>query len=124
MTTKPIASLAMVNLDCADPSALAQFYAGVLGWDVTYSDNDYGMISDGKTSIGFGRVEGYNPPPWPDEGSSKRYHLDLSVEDMGAAEGQCVELGAKVPEFQPGGERWRVLLDPAGHPFCLCRASS
>ncbi len=20
---------------------------------------------------------------------------------------------------KPGGDRWRVLVDPAGHPFCL-----
>ena len=29
------------------------------------------------------------------------------------------ELGASLPDDQPG-ERWRVLLDPVGHPFCLC----
>jgi len=28
-------------------------------------------------------------------------------------------LGATTPEYQPG-ETWRVMLDPAGHPFCLC----
>ncbi|USY17364.1 hypothetical protein NE857_18635 [Nocardiopsis exhalans] len=28
-------------------------------------------------------------------------------------------LGAHKPEEQPGGDRWRVLVDPAGHPFCL-----
>lgn len=30
-----------------------------------------------------------------------------------------LELGAAKPAFQPGGVRWRVCTDPAGHPFCL-----
>jgi hypothetical protein len=35
MTTSPIASLSMVNLDCPDPRAMAAFYAAVLGpWRV------------------------------------------------------------------------------------------
>jgi catechol 2,3-dioxygenase-like lactoylglutathione lyase family enzyme len=118
-TTKPVASLTMVNLDCRDPRALAAFYAGILGWEVTYSEEEYAMISGTGTSIGFGRVEGYEPPVWPDAASPKRYHLDLQVDDLAGAEQACRELGAKVPDFQPGAERWHVLLDPAGHPFCL-----
>ncbi len=31
----------------------------------------------------------------------------------------CMEWGATKPEYQPGADRWRVLTDPAGHPFCL-----
>jgi hypothetical protein len=31
-----------------------------------------------------------------------------------------VGLGARVAAFQPK-RNVRVLLDPAGHPFCLCR---
>ena len=34
-----------------------------------------------------------------------------------------MELGAVVPEAQPG-ETWRVLLDPGSHPFCLTKAES
>jgi predicted enzyme related to lactoylglutathione lyase len=101
---------------------MAEFYHAVLGWDIAYNEGDYAMISDGHTSIGFGRVDGYAPPAWPDRTASKRYHLDLSVPDVDAAARDCVAAGATVPEFQPG-ETWRVLLDPAGHPFCLCRAS-
>lgn len=118
-----IATLAMVNLDCADPRALAAFYHEVLGWPVLHSEDAYAMIGDGTTNIGFGRVDGYRPPRWPDEESAKRYHLDLHVQDVDKAAARCQELGAVTPDFQPGGDRWRVLLDPAGHPFCLCPAS-
>lgn len=116
------ATLTMVNLDCADPRALAAFYHEVLGWKVTHSEDAYAMITDGATSIGFGRVEGYAPPAWPDAQAPKRFHFDLYVEDLDEAEARCRELGASRPEFQPGGDRWRVLLDVAGHPFCVCRS--
>jgi catechol 2,3-dioxygenase-like lactoylglutathione lyase family enzyme len=115
-----LAQLIMVNLDCPDPRQLAAFYGEVLGLPVTHSEEEYAMVSDGTTSIGFGRVPDYTPPAWPDVTGVKRYHLDLAVADLDEAEDACRALGATVPEFQPGGDRWRVLLDPAGHPFCLC----
>ncbi|HEX5595120.1 MAG TPA: VOC family protein [Micromonosporaceae bacterium] len=115
-----IGDLIMINLDSPDPRAHATFYERALGWEVTHSDDQYAMISNGNTSIGFGRVEAYQPPQWPDTTSGKRYHLDLYVDDLAKAEEECLRAGASRPDFQPGGERWRVLTDPAGHPFCLC----
>ena len=114
------ASLAMINLDCDDPERLARFYSDVLGWEVTHSESEYSMISDGSTSIGFGRVPGYQPTSWPAEPTPKRYHLDLYVDDLDKAEARCLELGATKPEHQPNPERWRVLIDPAGQPFDIC----
>ncbi|MGW0435879.1 VOC family protein [Micromonospora sp. NPDC003197] len=115
-----IGDLIMVNLDSPDPKAHAEFYRRVLDWEVTHSEDEYVMISNGSNSIGFGLVEAYQPPQWPDTSSGKRYHLDLYVDDLDKAEESCLELGAAKPEFQPGGERWRVLIDPAGQPFCIC----
>ena len=40
------------------------------------------------------------------------------------AEARCLELGAGKPEFQPQPNRWRVLTDPSGQPFCVCIKSS
>jgi predicted enzyme related to lactoylglutathione lyase len=119
-----LASLALVNLDCTDPEALANFYAEVLGWEVLAGQAEYAMISDGTTSIGFGRVPGYVAPSWPDERAPKRYHLDLYVDDLDKAEAACLELGATKPSEQPEPERWRVLLDPSGQPFDLCLRQS
>jgi hypothetical protein len=45
-------------------------------------------------------------------------HLDFEVSDLGEAVAHAVELGARVAGHQPHREV-RVLLDPAGHPFCL-----
>ena len=41
------------------------------------------------------------------------------MRDLDAAEAWVLELGATKSTTQPDGERWRVFLDPAGHPFCL-----
>lgn len=115
-----IADLIMVNLDSPDPRAQAEFYQQMLGWEVTHSTDEYAMISNGSSSIGFGRVAAYEPPAWPDTTAKKRFHLDFSVDDLDKAEERLVAAGASRPDFQPGGEKWRVLTDPAGQPFCIC----
>jgi hypothetical protein len=45
-------------------------------------------------------------------------HIDVEVDDLDVAVAAALELGATVAEFQPQ-EAVRVMLDPAGHPFCL-----
>jgi hypothetical protein len=47
--------------------------------------------------------------------------MDLNADDVAQAVRRGLELGASKPVFQPGGDRWTVLLDPAGHPFCVCQ---
>ncbi|MEU1812555.1 VOC family protein [Micromonospora aurantiaca (nom. illeg.)] len=114
------ADIAMISIDSSDPAAHAAFYAKALGWEITHSEAEYAMIVKDGPAIGFGLVPGYTPPAWPDESGDKRYHLDLYVDDVAVAEKALVAAGATRPEFQPGGERWTVLLDPIGQPFCLC----
>jgi hypothetical protein len=46
-------------------------------------------------------------------------HLDVIVDDLDAAEAAVIDLGATKHPDQPGAS-YRVFLDPAGHPFCLC----
>jgi catechol 2,3-dioxygenase-like lactoylglutathione lyase family enzyme len=123
--TTPVASaatatIAMVTIDCADATELATFYSQLLGMTIAYQDDNVAMITgESGPALGFGKVDHYTAPPWPDEKSEKQFHLDLKVADIAGAEAACVRLGATRPEHQPGGDRWRVMLDPAGHPFCL-----
>jgi catechol 2,3-dioxygenase-like lactoylglutathione lyase family enzyme len=118
--TTPVGRVAMVTIDCADATELATFYSRLLGMTIAYQDDNVAMITGGSgPAFGFGVVDHYAPPPWPDEKSQKQFHLDLKVADIAMAEAACVQLGATRPEHQPGGDRWRVMLDPAGHPFCL-----
>ncbi|MGD9959175.1 VOC family protein [Nocardioides sp.] len=121
--TTPAARLAMVTLDCADPEESARFWSGLLGWEIAHAERDYAMLTGPDHALGFGRVEDYVPPAWPNEHGSKQFHFDLAVADLDEAERRAVELGATRPEDQPG-ETWRVLLDPAGHPFCLTDAAN
>lgn len=120
----PIARLAMVTVDCADPMASSEFWAAVLGWERTYADEHYAMLAGPTHALGFGAVGDHRAPEWPDERGSKQFHLDLAVADIPAAEARCLALGATRPADQPGGDRWRVLIDPAGHPFCLTDAAN
>lgn len=117
--TTAVASVGMFTIDCADPKPLLEFYSEFLGMTIAYQDENVGMLTGGNgPAIGFGKVDHYHPPAWPDDASDKQFHLDLKVEDVDAAAKAAVELGATQPDHQPG-ETWRVLLDPAGHPFCL-----
>ena len=62
------------------------------------------------------RVADYEPPSWP---GSSIVHLDLTAgAELALAERRAVTLGAQIVDPQPD-PRWRVLLDPAGHPFCI-----
>ena len=117
------ARLAMFTIDCDDPASLATFYSELLGLDIAHSSDDYAMVTGAGPALGFGRVDGYRPPEWPNAHGSKQYHLDLAVDDIDAAESAAMALGATVADPQPG-ETWRVLLDPAGHPFCLTDAKN
>ena len=116
----PIATLRGVILDCADPRALARFYQELTGMQLGYDTDGFVALTDGSgCDLGFQRVDGYRAPRWPGQDVPQQFHLDLRVEDLDAAEKLALGLGAVRPDHQPGGDRWRVLLDPAGHPFCL-----
>jgi len=45
-------------------------------------------------------------------------HLDLGVDDMDTAVSWAIEFGGELAAHQPQ-DGVRVLLDPAGRPFCL-----
>ncbi len=119
MTETTKVSLGMLNLDCPDPRVEATFWSELLGWEITMVEDEYAMLkgTDGAL-LAFGKVPDYEPPTWPNDHGSKQFHLDLKTGDIAAAEQRCLDLGATSPDEQPG-ETWRVLLDPAGHPFCL-----
>ncbi len=118
------AALKMVTLDSSDVRRDVAFWHAVLGWDVAHEQDEYGMLtSPDGLALGFGLVEGYAAPGWPNEHGSKQFHLDLAVDDLDAAAQEVVGLGGTLPDEQPG-DTWRVVLDPSGHPFCLTRAEA
>lgn len=100
-TQPPVAGLAMVTLDCADPQASGTFWSGLLGWAVARSEANYAMLTGPSHALGYGRVENYEPPMWPNEHGSKQFHFDLAVADLDRAAEAAVELGATLPEDKP-----------------------
>jgi len=111
-----------VVLEAPDGPALARFYESLLGWPIASEDVHGAAIQVPGTSsyLSFDSSPDYEPPAWPAEPGQQRQmmHLDIAVDDLPAAIADALALGATLAEFQPQ-ETVRVLLDPAGHPFCL-----
>jgi predicted enzyme related to lactoylglutathione lyase len=115
-----------IVLDCPDTRVLAEFYRDLLGWEITYSETpDEGgwivVAGGGPFRLAFQLAPDHKPPRWPDPESALQMHLDVTVDDMDEAERRVLELGATKAAVQPSDkDDFRVFLDPAGHPFCLC----
>lgn len=109
-------------IDCPDTLALAGFYSEVLGLDLEEgSDAEWATIGSGARSLAFQQVDDYRAPEWPGQDVPQQAHVDVMVANLDEAEAAVLALGATKTEFQPGTS-FRVFLDPAGHPFCLCQA--
>jgi catechol-2,3-dioxygenase len=120
-TTTGIATFSAVALDCREPLALAQFYSALTGAPIERTDDDWVQLAaTGGPALAFQLAPGHVPPQWPGDEMPQQIHLDFDVPDLDAAEEQVLAIGARKHDVQPG-QSFRVYLDPAGHPFCLCR---
>lgn len=126
-------------IGCRDASELAEFYASLLGWNVVDRyETAWALVRSpsGEHKLEFQREEPFVPPVWPTVAGQQQMgmHLDIAVENLGAGEERrarffefvdtAVSLGASVAEHQPQEGRVVVMLDPAGHPFCLFPGTS
>jgi Glyoxalase-like domain len=114
-----IARLGAISLDSADPARLADFYRQLLDLEIMFESDDFIALSGAKVPLTVQRVTDHQPPSWPSGDIPKQLHLELAVDDLDASEAAAVALGATKADTQPAPDSWRVLLDPAGHPFCL-----
>jgi len=112
------------GIEAPDPSALARFYFQLLGWPVVHEEPGTTILSppNGPIYVVFQEASNYQRPVWPPGPGEQRpmMHFDFQVDDLESAIDEAIELGATVAEHQPQ-QHVRVLFDPAGHPFCLCR---
>ena len=139
MTDRPRTRFRGPVLDARDAVELARFYAGLLGWSVAdeYAGEagSWALITSptGELKMEFQGSEQYEPPVWPDASGEQRMmmHVDIAVEVLGSDDARArfaevvdhaVSLGGRVADHQPQGDRLMVMLDPAGHPFCLVPA--
>jgi len=108
-------------IDCHDHNLLGDFWAAVLGYEVTER-------SDGPDEwyVGLQGPEGAGPTVLvirtPDEKVSKnRLHIDVNATDRTQAEEveRIVSLGATPADIGQGEQSWVVLADPEGNEFCV-----
>ncbi|WP_405146337.1 VOC family protein [Nocardia salmonicida] len=114
-----IARLGAISLDSGDPHALGQFYRALLDCEIRYESDDVVVLGSKGVMLTIERVADHAPPDWPGNEVPKQMHLDLFVTELDSAEAAAIECGAVKADFQPSPDRWRVLIDPSGHPFCL-----
>ncbi len=111
-----------VVLDALDGPALAHFYERLLGWTVFHESPEWTTLApseDAGYNLAFASEPLHRRPVWPtvDGVPQMQLHLDLEVADIEAAVSWALHCGAELAEFQPQRDV-RVLIDPAGHPFC------
>jgi len=125
-----IAHYAYTALDCDNPIELADFYSKITGWpveplgdfppaDVTWLEL---LDANGRTKMGFQKIDNYRKPTWPTGGLPQQAHMDFHAKDLDIAERDLLEIGAVKADFQPKPNRFRIYLDLAGHPFCIVQS--
>lgn len=112
-----------IVLDSNNADTLADFYAKLLGWKKERYDAEWVHITN-ETGEGphivFQQVEEYQRPEWPGKPGFQQQmlHVDFYTENVPEAVEHALACGAVLSDTQLDSG-WRVLLDPAGHPFCI-----
>ncbi len=121
-------------LDAPDVAVLTHFYEQLLGWLIEEIEGPRPGFPPGDGWSRLRSAEGEKLeiqweehfiravyPGAPGE-PGMQMHLDIWVEDLERGVAWALACGATQAEEQPATRdltRLRVMLDPAGHPFCL-----
>jgi len=136
----PTFSLTGICLDCATEQyeAVVAFWSELLGWSMVagcpgpsscqHPGEHWAQIAPaaGAVHLNIQSEPWYGPPVWPERVGepTKMLHFEIATTDVVAAVAAAISLGASEADWQPPNRdpsRLRVMLDPAGHPFCLFR---
>lgn len=120
----PNLTIGDITIDCADAERARDFYADLTGWEKTVAFDCLAVKTDNGMTILFVETDiPYVPPAWPEElgQQQKQIHFNFQVDDLPCAVEEAIKLGATKAAAQYGGEHFVTMLDPEGHPFCLCR---
>lgn len=115
------------TIDCKEPNDLAKFYANLMDWEIVYSDDNWAVVGAPGTKQGqypgilFQKNLEYVKPVWPAKKDYQQQmaHLDFGVNDLDLSIKHALECGATIARDQFDSNQ-KVMLDPEGHPFCLC----
>jgi hypothetical protein len=97
---------------------MAEFWTAMLGGDVAFTNGTNIVIRPPWVWLCMMQVANCVPPTWPDEDIPEQIHFDLASEDLESAVVDAERLGARRASKQPEPGEGRVMLGPAGHPFC------
>ncbi len=115
-----------LTIDCKNPRALAEFWAKVLGWEVTHENVNESYLERS--------VNGEISPDYPDilflrtndeKVIKNRLHLDLRPNNQEKEVNRVLSLGAKKIEIGQSSDSsttWVVMADPEGNEFCILKA--
>jgi hypothetical protein len=120
-------SLLAVVVDCSDSGSQANWWASVLGREVSERNRDEYEVSGpaiGGTPLYFMNV----PEP---KVVKDRLHLDVTTdESLGDAVAGLVAVGARLVDMRQDPatlahpDRWAVMQDPEGNEFCVFERAS
>jgi hypothetical protein len=113
-----IGPIAAVLVDCADPAAMARFWAEAGGWQLCEADDDFASL---RSPAGAGPYLEFLRVPEP-KAVKNRAHLDVAAQrsdDRSAEIGRLRALGAAPADVHQGEVSWTVLADPEGNEFCV-----
>jgi predicted enzyme related to lactoylglutathione lyase len=113
-----------VTIDCEDLALVSNFWAQVLEWRITYTDEVEVVLEPPVGSP----LENIAPDilfiKVPNSKTVKnRMHFDLRPDDQLAEVARVEQLGAKKADIgQAGDLPWIVMADPEGNEFCILSA--
>ncbi len=110
-----------VTIDCDDHRRLGAFYSELLDTEIVHDTDSFCTLRVNALWLLIKTVPNHAPPTWPEGAHPQQKHLDFAVDDLDSAEAVAIAAGARKAAFQPAPDNWRVMIDPAGHPFCLNR---
>ena len=114
-----------LTIDCANAYRAREFYAGLTGWEKTIAFDCLALKAYNGMILLFAETDDipYDPPVWPEEHGKqqKQMHFNFQVDDLPAAVEEAIRLGAFKSAAQFGENHYVTILDPEGHPFCLCK---
>jgi hypothetical protein len=108
-----------VTTDCPDSKAKVTSCHPLTGMGtVEVEDGFYPILAGTTLDLVFQQIDTCQSPTWPTQERGPQMYLDTAVDEIENAVKLAGSLGARQASDQPG-ERWGVMLDPAGNPFCL-----
>lgn len=115
--------LGNIMVDCKNEKVLQKFYGELLGWEMCELFDRPAVKSANGIVFLFIEEPNYIPPVWPEKEKfqQKQMHFDFQVKDVQKAVEKAEKLGARKADEQFGGDDFVTMIDPSGHPFCLCK---